>query len=345
MTELVRDMRGELLDAAIERLKDAGLRVKELAQPPAADSGHDSLLQITGAAGSETYAVTIKARLSPASTMMIQPPHGGRLLIVAPYVSESVGESLRRQDIHYVDAAGNAYLTWKGMHIDIRGRRRRDVHRAGDLGKPLRAFRGNGLKILFVLLAEPTYVPANYRSIAHASGTSLGTVQWVLKELVGAGYVSADGDRNLYRRRELFNRWVEAYALDLYPRLTLATFDARDASWWTSADDAMRATDSQWGGETAVHRTYPRLRPSKAVVYAVRVPSPLASQYRFRRVPAAGNVEVRERFWKFDADPPDIVVPSPLVYADLVATGDPRQLEAAAYLREHDAVLRLIDSS
>lgn len=87
----------------------------------------------------------------------------------------------------------------------------------------LRSFKNNGLRVVFVLLCVPKLVAAPYRDIAQASGTSLGTVHGVLTELQELGYVSdGDGARRLYRSRDLFKRWVSAYALDLYPRLKVA---------------------------------------------------------------------------------------------------------------------------
>jgi hypothetical protein len=141
------------------------------------------------------------------------------------------------------------------------------------------------------------------------------------------------------------SRWVEAYAFDLWPRLTLGNFEASDPSWWTKADEAMRATDAQWGGETAAPLLNAHLRPGKAVIYALALPKQLIIDYRLRKSSADGNVEIRKRFWNFPGSRAQLTVPSPLIYADLIASGDPRQLEAAADLREHDELLRRLDHS
>jgi hypothetical protein len=49
-----------------------------------------------------------------------------------------------------------------------------------------------------------------------------------------------------------------------------------------------------------------------------------------------GNVEVLQKFWNFDQEvvPGPRLVPPLLVYADLLATGDARNLETAALIRE-----------
>jgi hypothetical protein len=330
----------DLLEAATRHLREAGLKVTTL---PAGRM--DGRVTVASPGGDVTFDVRIEQRISAASAALITPAARDRTLLVAPYVQESVAELMRQLGVQYVDGAGNAYLRRDGLFIDVRGRRRSDAPRPNDQGRPLRAFRNTGLRILFVLLANPRMISASYRDIAHASGASIGTVQWVIKELEGTGHVASDGERRLHRQRDLLDRWVNAYTFDLYPRLTLATFDAPDPQWWTDADDDLRATHAQWSGEVAAWRTSPQLRPGRALVYASSTPSRLAIDHRFRKADGLGNVEIRQHFWNLPADPADMVVPAPLVYADLIASGDPRQMEAAAHLREHGAHLRRLDRS
>jgi hypothetical protein len=57
------------------------------------------------------------------------------------------------------------------------------------------------------------------------------------------------------------------------------------------------------------------------------------------RAEAAGNVEILEKFWKFpaahaDKDDASDVVPPILAYADLLATNDGRNAEAARMIYE-----------
>jgi len=245
--------------------------------------------------------------------------------------------------MRYVDSVGNMYLQGEGLLLDVRGRRGPTTASPGNPGQALRAFKPSGLKVIFVLLADPHLITAPYREIAQASGVSLGTVHWVLNELEVAGYATA-APRQLYRTRHLLDRWVEAYTFDLWPRLILARFDAMDPIWWTRADEALRAADAQWGGETAAHQLDQRLRPERAVVYAPEVPRQLAAEFRFRKTEGDGGVEVRQRFWHFPADP-SLTVPTPLIYADLAASADPRLAEAARNLRERDALLQRLDRS
>ena len=175
---------------------------------------------------------------------------------------------------------------------------------------------------------------------------SLGTVSMVFHDLKRAGYLhTGDEGRQLHRVSQLFDRWVEAYGLDLFPRLSLGRFDSADANWWRNADEAMRAEGAQWGGELAAHLLNPQLRPATATLYANALPRRLILDHRLRKADGEGNVEVRQRFWTLARPSPRPIVPSTLIYADLVASGDPRQLEAAADLREHDDLLRRLRAS
>jgi hypothetical protein len=328
----------ELLDSALAHLEDAGVAVADVS--PADDDSGDALLKLGLPDRMTVYEVQLKTRVSPASGHVNRPSPGRRSLLVAPYISDSVGEILRKADVHYVDSLGNMYLRGDGVLLDVRGRRG-PTTQPGTPGHPMRAFKSSGLKVIFTLLADPELITAPYREIARASGVSLGTVHWVLAELETAGYAATD-PRRLLRTRHLLDRWVEAYTFDLWPRLTIASFDAADPGWWKRAGEALRDSGAQWGGETAAHWINPRLTPKRAVIYAPDVPKELAMQYRFRKAEGDGSVEIRQRFWHLPADSSP-TVPTPLVYGDLIASGDPRLAEAAADLRENDALLRRLD--
>lgn len=318
----------ELLDAALGHLTAAGVEVARA----------DPAVRVTFGGQTREYEVALRSRVSPASAHLAA---DRAVLLVAPYVSEAVGELLRGQGVPYADSVGNLWLRWDGLLLDVRGRKAPASPGPGAPGRPLRAFKGTGLKIVFALLARPGLIEESFRGIAEACAASVGTVHWVIKELVEAGFAGEDPAR-LYRTRELLDRWVEAYALDLAPRLALGRFNAPDPLWWTGADDALRAAHALWGGETAAHRLDPHLRPSRAVVYARQLPRQLILDQRLRKADGPGDVEIRDRFWYFPTGR-ELTVPTPLIYADLVAAADPRLAAAAADLRRSDALLRRLD--
>ena len=330
------DKQARVLETALSHLRETGLDVQF-------GPGDADALVIRRSEGDIAYEPRVvlmagvsTAHLSPSSRL---PP-----LIVTPFVTPSTADAWRRQKVAFVDTAGNMFLYGPGLLVDVRGRPRPN----GTISTRgvLRSFKNNGLRIIFVLLCDPALAASPYREIAHLSGTSLGTVHGVLTELQEIGYLSAtDGVRRLHRSRDLFKRWVDAYALDLFPRLTLATFNAPIPGWWRHSTEEVRADGGQWGAEVAAHLLGSRLLPVRATIYASDTPSKLAIQQRFRRAADDANVEIRERFWSFQLQQDAPTVPTPLIYADLVASGDPREIEAAEYLRENDEALRRLTES
>ena len=74
------------------------------------------------------------------------------------------------------------------------------------------------------------------------------------------------------------------------------------------------------------------LRPGTATFYGNRIDPRLLLEQRLRPN-VEGNVEILRRFWAFEDDKPGLV-PTLLIYADLLAIGDARCLEAAKLLYE-----------
>lgn len=84
-------------------------------------------------------------------------------------------------------------------------------------------------------------------------------------------------------------------------------------------------------GELAAARLTRHLRPGTATLYAEAL-DPRALLQLVLRADVEGNVEFARRFWTFPGEQPQLT-PTLLVYADLLAIGDARCLEAAGLLR------------
>src|SRR5262249_18468673 len=252
-------------------------------------------------------------------------------LLVSPHLTDHVLEACRGLGVNCADAAGNLYLRFGHVLLDIRGRRPASRPPASPT---LRAFRTAGVQVVFVLLSAPDLVNAAMRDIATASGTALGSVHAVFSDLVAQAYLETlqSGGRRLHLARQLFDRWVEAYRLNLYPKLHRGSYFAADPTWWRTADQAVREAGCQWGGETAAWHLDRHLKPARGIVYAAAVPSGLLATYRMRRTAADVSLWVRRKFWRLPDDERTLTTPTTLVYADLIATADPRQVEAAQTL-------------
>ena len=319
-------------------------------------------LSLDPEAAERVYRVVSRSRLTAPAAATLAVPSGVPVLVVAPMISDAVGQVLRARGLDYVDAAGNVLLRWPGARIDVRGRRAAapSVDLAGPSAR--RPFVRSGVQVTFALLAWPQLTASTVREIAEAAGVAVGTTHSVLRDLLAGGYlVGAPSGRQMVRGGELLTRWTEAYALSLYASLGLGLYRAEDPAWWTSARADLADAGVDLGGEAAASVLDERLRPGTVWLYAEQVPAAVLAAHRCRRAddPGSANVIVRRRFWRAPTrrgevaggHPPHVVssdaglVPSVLVYADLLASGDPRQRDHAQRLRTRDARLERLDRS
>jgi hypothetical protein len=254
-------------------------------------------------------------------------------LLVTSYVTPPMAERLRERDIAFIDTCGNAYLRLPNMLIYVTGRKPqtpppRDTR--------VRAFRPSGLRVIFALLCRPDLAAAPYRDIAAAAGVALGTVNRVYFDLRRLGYLRETKARGriIENRTHLLDKWVEAYASELRPKLTPRRFRIAKADWWKTED--LTALEMWLGGEPAAAVLTKHLRPEIVTIYGDTHLATLA-----RTVQALkddhGKLEVLHKFWNFETPGLDRkfpVVPPLLIYADLVATADARNLETAHIIRE-----------
>jgi hypothetical protein len=170
---------------------------------------------------------------------------------------------------------------------------------------------------------------ATYRDIAKAALVALGTAAGVMKDLTARGYLveTTGGERRLIRQRELLRKWTSAYAEKLRPKNIISRYKSTRPEFWREAD--IQSLDAQWGGEVAANRLTHYLKPEVTTIYTRKPINDLVLGLKLRQ-DRNGDIEVRERFWDFEmTDFDKTVVPPLLVYADLMATGDPRNIETA----------------
>jgi hypothetical protein len=92
--------------------------------------------------------------------------------------------------------------------------------------------------------------------------------------------------------------------------------------------------NAYWGGEVGAERLTGYLKPELFTIYQRAGDRTLLTKGRMR-LDRNGNTEILQAFWGFEDDParPDLAPPL-LVYADLMATQDGRNLETAHLLYE-----------
>jgi len=263
-------------------------------------------------------------------------PLDGKGLLVTPYLTPALATHCRQIDLPFIDTAGNAYLHAPGLFVWVKGEKRPEPAMGQGTGGGGTA---TALRVAFALLCKPDLLDAPYRAIVDAAGVALGAVGWVLFDLEGRGYIAGGkrkGPRRMLQPRRLLEEWVTNYPIKLRPKLNARRFRAPKNDWWK---DARLPKGAYWGGEVAADQLANHLKPATFTIYldpgdAQQLVLRLVGMHRLRADPA-GDIEVLDRFWHFDADPAHAdLVPPILVYADLVATLDPRNLEVANLVRE-----------
>lgn len=269
------------------------------------------------------------AVVMPAKRMMTD----RQVLIVADYVNPSLAELLKEQGIWFLDTGGNSYIKHLPVFIYIKG------------NKPVenlkvhinRAFRPSGLKVIYAFLSNPKLVNATYREIAETADVALGTVGWTINDLIQTGFIVDMGDRGrrLKEKRKLLERWLVSYAEKLRPKLERGRYKASTADWWQTA--SLQSLQAYWGGEVAADKLTHYLKPEIITLYLPEKHlTKLLLSHKLRKDPA-GNIELLETFWHIDNDESICPLVNPiLIYADLIASGDSRNIETAKIIYEQE---------
>ena len=268
------------------------------------------------------------------------------ILLVAPYITAEMTERCRDVKLFFLDGAGNAYIELPGFYLFITGKKR-----TADLlpADRVRMVTPTALKVIFAILCRPQLLAGTYREIAAAARVALGTVGWVMRDLQAGKHVvtlrrNYPALRKLLQAKQhklldperLLREWVAFYAAKLRPKLNVQRFRGPNLDWAEKAD--LRPYGACWGGEIAAQRMTGYLKPETATVYIQHQPTQLIADYRLR-ADVRGEIEILDVFWNPDQIPhePDLVPPI-LAYADLMATTDARNLEAAKLIHnEHIA--------
>lgn len=256
-------------------------------------------------------------------------------ILVADYVNASMGDTLQKADIQYIDTVGNGYINRPPVFICIKGNK---PEKTASSYKPGKSFQTAGLKIVLAFLCHEELLNRPYRAIAEKAGTALATVGEVIKDLEQASYLtSKEGkSRTLVNKKQLQQRWAEAYPHRLRDKHYIGTFTTDNPMWWQAINP--QDFGGQWGGEIAAAEYTQYLSPKDAIVYLPRSQmAGLMKAARLRKVKPhehpITNIQLFEPSWTV-VDGDHALAPPIVVYADLLDTGDSRNIETASKLYE-----------
>ena len=346
MKKMINKTKKYILDLAIEAFKEnislpAEFKIgyKERA---ANNIGFDKLLKLKINRTELTFCAEVETGINKATigllvhkkNYMPHPP-----ILITKYINNIAAEKLRKLKVQFIDTAGNVYIDNFPLYIFIKGNKPIDVFIKN---RAVRAFKPAGLKMIFALLKNQDLVKKPYRDIANEANVALGTVGFVINDLKELGFLVDMGKigKKLINRDKLFNRWCTEYTERLRLKLFIGKFGG-PSNWWK--DYAPDPEYAQWGGEVAAAKVTGFLKPQDIILYVKRDDyNNILLENRLYQDPE-GNTQLLEKFWgPYKTNKLDDTVHPILIYADLVGTGDERNIEAARiiYERHIDRYLR-----
>ena len=121
----------------------------------------------------------------------------GQGLLVADYINPNMGERLKEGlYVQFLDTAGNAYINQPPAYIYIKGNKPQQAVAAKERVRTGKAFQPTGMKVVFAFLRDPELVNAPYREIAEQAAVALGTVGWVIRDLIAQGILLEGINKN-----------------------------------------------------------------------------------------------------------------------------------------------------
>jgi hypothetical protein len=283
------------------------------------------------------YYAEVKANVTKADkllAMMRKDEFDHPLLLVTKYINTQLADELKQNGTEFIDTAGNAFINQPPLYIFVKGNKP-DIVKTPP---PKRTFKPAGLKVIYAFLCNPGLENKTYREIAAETGVALGTVGWIMKELRELRFLLDMGKRGqrLIQKQNLLQRWVIAYPEQLRPKLILGRFRGEHEWWRQKTLDHLKA---QWGGEVAAAKLTQYLQPQILTIYTMpQELNQFLTENRLRK-DQTGDVEILKKFWK----PPEIwqhedLVHPILIYADLLATGNERNIETAKMIYDQHVI-------
>lgn len=258
-------------------------------------------------------------------------------MLIAPYVDSELAAHLIERNIPFLDVAGNAFIREPEATIMIVGR---PGLPAVTGTRATRSTTNKGLQVMFALGTQPGLASEPYRKIAEVSGAALSTVNQVIDDLLARGLLVTrrNGQRIFPDWQKYVEEWVSLYPTRLKPKLTLSRYSATSPDWWRSFD--FLRFQARLGGEAAADLVTQELKAARVTIYTHQsLGADFLKAARLRPNPD-GDVELLSSFWRepteygWGASASLPVVHPLLVYADLIASGDSRNLSVAKDIYE-----------
>jgi len=267
--------------------------------------------------------IAMKNEIRPETLAIMNPVFDttDAVLVAANYITPKAKAKLKTEKINYIDGFGNAYLNLLNLKLYVeKGDAKPFTNNSNEI------FTTAGAKLLFELLQNPQSINNTYRELAEKCSIALGSVSKIMKALINEGFAIKINSKNiqLTKRQELLERWIPLINEKVLPSYQLDTFQfgKTNQSNWQNTNEAI-----QWAGEPGAALLTNYLNPEKFSLFTtltkteiIKVAGLLPNQ--------SGNITIYKPFWKSDHNTKKTVPPL-LIYAQLIHSGNARNIETA----------------
>jgi hypothetical protein len=258
------------------------------------------------------------------------------LLIASKYITPKSKKILKNKGINYIDSFGNAFINLSRLKLYIEQGNAKPY-----LSDTSIILTQSGGQILFQLLKNPEIINETYRYLAHISDVSLGSVSNFMKGLIEEGFAvkwNAKQKYQLIKREELLERWINVFNEKILPAYKIGnyTFSPSNKSDWKNQ---LLHPNLLWAGESGAALITDYLSPETYTLF-----TSLSKQeilVNLKLLPSdSGEISIYKPFWKESNTMERVLnykntknVAHPiLIYAQLIYTGNDRNLETAKIL-------------
>ena len=247
------------------------------------------------------------------------------VLLITKYIPSAIAKSFVEEGVSYIDVAGNCNIQQNSLLLIIEGKKIKRLPKTNQS----RAFQEAGIKLIYCLLVNPDNINKSFRELSELSQIALGSVSAIIQELVDLKFILRTKNKKVLKNKlELLQRWVIAYNDVLRPKLLLKKMSfANKFEYvnWNHLNLSSISEKTVWGGECAAGIITKNLIPANYTIYTDGTWQSVGKALKL--VPDDnGKVEILRLFYKSEEQ--NTVSPL-LIYADLMGSGDSRNIETA----------------
>jgi len=292
----LEDMAKERLGACLSKIPF--LRIEEIKkEPESGDAKPDFLVKLASPEGERYLLAEVKANGQPrlareAVNQLLRYRDlfpGAYGVFMAPYISPNAAEICAKEDIGYIDLAGNCRLCFGQVYIEQEGKpnifaKRRDLRSL---------YSAKAERVLRVLLNNPRKAWKTVE-LADEARVSLGQVSNVKKLLMDREWVQTEKNGFfLSERKQLLKEWAENYSfrrnrvLDFYSLKNVAEVEA-DLAELCNRKGLLYAFTSFSGAA----RLAPVVRYQRVFAYIEETEEDISSLLGVKKVTSGANVSL-----------------------------------------------------